>query len=83
MSIFGAPVGSHSAGEYIENIPKHVSSELVVTSGYNNINQGYLSPYGLVRALEVGQEYNITLTQSIIENPEIEYITHIKINVVE
>ena len=46
-------------------------------------NQGYLNPNGLVRALEVGQEYNITLTQSIIENPEIEYVTYIKINAVE
>lgn len=81
MSIFNAPRGSHSAPEYIENIPKYVSSELKVSMRYNNT--GYINPNGLVRALEVGQEYNITLTQSIIENPEIEYITHIKINAVE
>lgn len=78
MSIFNAPKG---ASGYIENIPKYVSCQLGVTMKYNN--QGYLSPNGLVRALEVGQEYNITLTQSIIENPEIEYVTHIKINAVE
>ena len=30
MSIFGAPVGSSSASEYIDNIPKYVSSELGV-----------------------------------------------------
>lgn len=83
MSIFGAPVGSHSAGEYIENIPKYVSSELGVIRWHNSNIQGYLNPNGLVRALEVGQEYNINLTQSIIENPEIEYVTHIKINMVE
>lgn len=81
MSIFNAPRGSHSDESYIDNIPKYVSSELVVSMGYNST--GYISPNGLVRALEVGQEYNITLTQSIIENPEIEYITHIKINAVE
>ena len=83
MSIFNAPRGSHSAPEYIENIPKYVSSELGVIRQHNNNIQGYLKPNGLARALEVGQEYNITLTQSIIENPEIEYITHIKINAVE
>lgn len=83
MSIFAAPVGSHSAPEYIENIQKYVSSELGVIRWHNSNIQGYLNPNGLVRALEVGQEYNITLTQSIIENPEIEYITHIKINAVE
>lgn len=82
MSIFDAPVGSHSADGYIENIPKYVSSELA-TMRYNKTGIGYISPNGLVRPLEVGQEYNITLTQSIIENPEIEYITHIKINAVE
>ena len=83
MSIFGAPVGSHSAPEYIENIPKYVSSELGVITWYNSSIQGYLNPNGLVRAMEVGHEYNINLTQSIIENPEIEYATHIKINAVE
>lgn len=60
MSIFNAPRGSHSAPEYIENIPKYVSSELKVSMRYNNT--GYINPNGLVRALEVGQEYNITLT---------------------
>lgn len=79
MSIFGY----HSASGYIDNIPKYVSSELGVIRWHNSSIQGYLNPNGLVRALRVGQEYNITLTQSIIENPEIEYITHIKINAVE
>ena len=84
MSIFGAPIGSSSASGYIENIPKYVSSELGVISWYDiSGSQGYLNPNGLVRAMEVGQEYNINLTQSIIENPEIEYVTHIKINAVE
>lgn len=83
MSIFGAYGGSHSAPEYIENIPKYVSSELGVIRWYNSSIQGYLNPNGLVRAMEVGQGYNINLTQSIIENPEIEYVTHIKINAVE
>lgn len=84
MSIFKAPRGSSFVDGYIEkNIPKYVSCELGVTMKYNRSNQEYLSPNGLVRALEAGQEYNITLTQSIIENPEIEYITHIKINMVE
>ena len=77
MSIFGA-------GEYIDNIPKYVSSELGVIQWHSISNlPGYLNPNGLVRAMEVGQEYNINLTQSIIENPEIEYVTHIKINAVE
>lgn len=62
MSIFGAPVGSHSAPEYIENIPKYVYSELAVIRWRNPNIQGYLNPNGLVRAMEVGQEYNITLT---------------------
>ena len=63
MSIFGAPVGAHSAPEYIENIPKYVSSELGVISWYDiSGSQGYLNPNGLVRAMEVGQEYNINLT---------------------
>lgn len=62
MSIFAAPVGSHSAGEYIENIPKYVSSELGVIRWHNSSIQGYLNPNGLVRALEVGREYNINLT---------------------
>lgn len=79
MSIFGYP----SASGYIDNIPKYVSSELGVIRWNNSNIQGYLNPNGLVRALEVGQEYNINLTQSIIENPDIEYVTHIKINVVE
>ena len=83
MSIFGAPVGAHSADEYIENIPKYVSSELGVIKWYDSSTQGYLNPNGLVRAMEVGQEYNINLAQSIIENPEIEYVKHIKINAVE
>ena len=83
MSIFGAPVASSSAGEYIENIPKYVYSELGVIRWHNSSIQGYLNQNGLVRAMEVGQEYNINLTQSIIENPEIEYVTHIKINAVE
>ena len=83
MSIFRAPKGSSSASEYIENIPKYVSSELGVIKWYDSSIQGYLNPNGLVRAMEVGQEYNINLTQSIIENPEIEYVTHIKINAVE
>lgn len=69
-------------GDYIKDMPKYVSSELEVI--IKQKNQGpILNPNGLIRALEVGQEYNITLTQSIIENPEIEYITHIKINMVE
>lgn len=79
MSIFGYRIAS----QYIDNIPKYVSSELGVIRWRNSNTPGYLNPNGLVRALEVGQEYNITLTQSIIENPEIEYITHIKINSVE
>ena len=83
MSIFGAPTASSSASEYIENIPKYVSSELGVIRWHNSNIQGYLNPNGLVRAMEVGQEYNINLTQSIIENPEIEYVTNIKINAVE
>ena len=83
MSIFGAPEASSSASEYIENIPKYVSSELGVIRWHNSNIQGYLNPNGLVRAMEVGQEYNINLTQSIIENPEIEYVTNIKINAVE
>ena len=83
MSIFGAPKASSSASEYIENIPKYVSSELGVIRWHNSNIQGYLNPNGLVRAMEVGQEYNINLTQSIIENPEIEYVTNIKINAVE
>ena len=62
MSIFGAPVGAHSAGEYIENIPKYVSSELGVITWHNSNIQGYLNPNGLVRSLKVGQEYNINLT---------------------
>lgn len=63
MSIFGAPTASSSASEYIENIPKYVSSELGVIMWYNNSSiQGYLNPNGLVRAMEVGQEYNINLT---------------------
>ena len=83
MSIFKAPNGGIEASEYIQDIPKYVSCQLEVTEKYENSNQGYLNPNGLVRALEVGQEYNITLTQSIIENPEIEYVTYIKINAVE
>jgi len=62
MSIFNAPKGSSFVDGYIEDIPKYVSCQLEVTMKYNNSNQGYLSPNGLVRALEVGQEYNITLT---------------------
>lgn len=58
MSIFAATVGSHSASGYIDNIPKYVSSELGVIRGHNR----YLNPNGLVRSLEVGQEYNINLT---------------------
>ena len=80
MSIFGV---TSSPSWYIDNIPKYVSSELGVISWNNSSIQGYLNPNGLVRAMEVGQEYNINLTQSIIENPEIEYVTHIKINAVE
>ena len=57
MSIFNTRSGN--ADGYIDNIPKHVSSELEVTP---KPNQWYLNPNGLVRALEVGQEYNITLT---------------------
>ena len=83
MSIFGATFGNVSISGYIDNIPKYVSSELGVIRWHNSSIPGYLNPNGLVRAMEVGQEYNITLTQSIIENPEIEYITHIKINAVE
>lgn len=79
MSIFGYS----SASGYIDNIPKYVSSELGVIRWHNSSIQGYLNPNGLVRPLEVGQEYNINLTQSIIENPDIEYVTHIKINMIE
>ena len=59
MSIFGA---TFSASWYIDNIPKYVSSELGVISWNNSSIQGYLNPNGLVRAMEVGQEYNINLT---------------------
>lgn len=62
MSIFDAPRGYSSASEYIENIPKYVSSELGVIRWHNSSIQGYLNPNGLVRAMEVGQEYNINLT---------------------
>ena len=62
MSIFGPIRASSSASGYIDNIPKYVSSELGVISWHDSSIQGYLNPNGLVRAMEVGQEYNIKLT---------------------
>ena len=62
MSIFGDTRGNISASGYIDNIPKYVSSALGVIRWHNSSIQGYLNPNGLVRAMEVGQEYNINLT---------------------